>query len=108
MHYVAEWRTYRKLSLRRLSERLEFEPGEELLSSTSLNRVEKSEQPLTPELLHALGQAFDCAPEDILTINPLIEPEVIDLMAAIRRLRASRPERIAEAIAHIDVIAKRA
>lgn len=87
LHYMKEWREFRDVSLRKLAERLEKEPGEELLTSTSLNRIEKGEQPLTPEVLYALADAFDCGPEDILTVNPLLEPEVIDLMAAIRRIR---------------------
>jgi transcriptional regulator with XRE-family HTH domain len=87
VHFLAEWVTYRKLSYRKLALRLEREPGEEMLSSTSLNRIANSGQPLDAELLHALAEAFDCGPEDILTVNPLKEPEVVDLMAEVRRIR---------------------
>jgi transcriptional regulator with XRE-family HTH domain len=96
MHYLREWREFKKLSLRRLAQRLETEPGEELLSSTSLNRIELGEQPLEAEVLHALAEAFDCAPEDILTINPKLRPELIDFAAAARRIRGRSAEKIRE------------
>lgn len=87
LHFVAEWRAFRGLSLRELAQRMEYEPGEELLSHSSVRRIENNEQGLTPEILHALAHAFDCGPEDILLINPLINPEIIDLMAAVRKIR---------------------
>jgi len=86
-HFVAEWRRYKGLSLRQLAQRLEYEPGVELLSSTSLNRIEKGEQGLTPDVMHALADAFGCGAEDLILINPLIRPELVDFMAAVRRLR---------------------
>lgn len=88
-HYVAEWLRYRGLSLRKLELRLEQEPGETLLSYTSLGRIARGEQALTPEILHALAHALNCGPEDILLINPLLTPEVVDLMAAVRAIRNS-------------------
>lgn len=90
LHYLADWRKYRGLSLRRLAERLEREPGEELISVTSLSRIERGEQPLTPEVLHASAFALDCQPGDIIEINPLLDPELIDLMAVIRKLNPAR------------------
>lgn len=106
LHYVAEWRAFRKLSLRQLELRLEHEPGETLLSSTSLNRIEKGEQFLTPEIMYALAGAFDCGPEDLLIVNPLLEPEVIDLMAAIRKLRETKdPGKIVQATKIMQAVA---
>lgn len=104
-HYVAEWRQFRKLSLRQLAQRLEYQPGEELLSSSSLSRVEKGEQALTPELMHALADAFNCGAEDLLVINPLIRPELIDFMAAVRRLRNLPPEEIPRTTKLLQAIA---
>lgn len=86
-HYIRQWRQYRGLSLRQLTQRLEKEPGEDLLSASQLNRIENGEQPYYPELMAALAHAFDCEPEDILAINPLLKPELIDLMAVIRQLK---------------------
>lgn len=88
LHFLAEWIAFKKLSYRKLALRLEYEPGVELLSSTSLNRIANGEQPLEAEILYALADAFECGPEDILTVNPLKEPEVVDLMAEVRRIRA--------------------
>lgn len=86
-HYIRQWREYRKLSLRTLAQRLEHEPGEELLSASQLNRIENGEQPYNPELMAARAEAFACEPEDIIGINPLLKPELIDLMAIIRKMQ---------------------
>lgn len=87
LHYLPEWIEFRGLSLRRLVQRLEKQPGEELISLSSLSRMRKYEQPLTPEVLHALAVALACEAEDIIGVNPLLEPEVIDLLAIIRKMR---------------------
>lgn len=106
VHYLAEWVAYKKLSYRRLAQRLEKEPGEELLSSTSLNRIANGTQPLEADVLHALADAFDCGPEDIITINPLLTPEVIDLMAIIRKIREEGdPKKIRQAIRNVEAVA---
>jgi hypothetical protein len=98
--------TFRNVSLRRLLQRLERAPGEELISLTSLTRMKNYQQPLTPEVLHALGDALDCGPEDIIGVNPMIEPEVIDLLAEIRRLRSHHnPAAIVQATQHLRAIA---
>ena len=104
-HYVAEWRAYRRLSLRQLALRLEYEPGVELLSASSLSRVEKGEQALTPDLMYALADALNCGPEDLIVINPLIRPELIDFMEAVRRLRNLPPAEIPRATKLIRAIA---
>ncbi len=84
---------------------MEVEPGTPLLSHESIRRIAKGDNPLTIDYLHAFAEALDCDPTDILTINPLMEGRVVDLLAIVRSVPT---QRIAEAIAHIDVIAKRA
>lgn len=92
-HYLREWRTYRsRMSLAKLAQRMEREPGEELLSSVSLGRIERGEQPLTLEVLHAAAHALDCDPIDILTVNPLKEGTVIDLLRVLRQLPPDKIE----------------
>lgn len=105
LHYVQEWIEFRKLSLRRLAERMEKEPGEELLSSSSIGRIANGEQPLEAEVLHAMADAFDCAPEDIIGINPLLKPELIDFMAAARRLRDRDRDKILEVTRVLEAMA---
>lgn len=106
LHFMAEWVAYKKLSYRRLAQRLEKEPGEELLTSTSLNRIANGLQPLEADVLHALANAFDCGPEDILTVNPLKEPEVVDLMAEVRRIRQLHdPRAVRQAIRNLLAVA---
>lgn len=106
MHYVAEWRAYRDLSLRELELRMEYEPGEPLLSYASLGRIERGEQALTPDIMHALADALHCGPEDLLLVNPTIEPELIDFMAEVRRIRALKdPEKIDQAKRNLRAVA---
>ena len=102
VQYLREWREYRDLSLGRLALRLEKEPGEETISRQSLSRMELGEQTIPPEMLFALAEALDCGPEDILLVNPLIEPEVVDLMAAVRRIREMQdPAKIVQATKNV-------
>lgn len=85
-HYLAEWRKRSGLSLQRLAQRLERSPGEEMISYASLHRIEKGEQPMSLEILNGLALAFECEPADILTVNPLTEGKVIDLLCVLRAL----------------------
>ena len=89
MHFLKEWMEFRgNISIRKLHLRIEHEPGEALISTSALGRIVSGEnQSMDPEVLFALAEALDCGPEDILTVNPLKEPEVVDLMAAIRKIR---------------------
>lgn len=108
VHYLREWMKFRgNISIRKLHLRLEVEPGQELLSSSALGRLVSGEkQSIEPEVLHALGDALECGAEDILTVNPLLEPEVVDLMAAIRRVRAMHdPAAIRQATKNVLAVA---
>lgn len=105
LDYLAEWIRYRGYSYRTMELRMEVEPGTPLISHESIRRIAKGEAPLTVDYLHAFAEALDCAPADLLTINPLMEGRVIDLLAVVRSVPS---QRIDEAIAHIDVIARRA
>lgn len=102
-HYLREWRYFRdRMSLAKLAQRMEREPGEELLSSVSLGRIERGEQPLTLEILHAAAFALSCDPIDILTVNPLKDGHVIDLLKVLRSLP---PDKIQTATKLLEAIA---
>lgn len=86
-HFIKQWREYRGLSLDRLSKRMEVEPGGDLiLSAMSLSRIERGLQPYSEELLHALADALACEPWELISVNPLMDGDVIDLMRFIHDL----------------------
>jgi transcriptional regulator with XRE-family HTH domain len=82
--FIRQWRLKRKLSLRQLANRMEKEPGGELIvSHASISRIEKGQQPYSQEILEALAEALQVSKGALLEINPEKEGEVIDL---VRRL----------------------
>lgn len=101
--YIREWRKHRGLSLERLVQRLEAEPGgDPIVSITSLNRIERGTQPCKLDVLYALAEALDTTPMELMTVNPLVDGKVIDLMAILRKLPDDKIEtatRLLEAIA---------
>jgi transcriptional regulator with XRE-family HTH domain len=105
LHYLAEWRRFRSLSQQRLVLRMEREPGEEVLSTASLSRIENGTQSMSAELAHAFAHALDCAAEDLFGVNPLLEPEVVDLLAVIRQLREGPKSKILQATNVLRAIA---
>jgi transcriptional regulator with XRE-family HTH domain len=72
-HYIKEWRKFRGLTQERLAERTPFTHG-------AISQVETGRTSYTQEMLEALAVALDCAPGDLLNVNPLKEGEVVDLM----------------------------
>lgn len=81
-HYLRQWRERRGLSLRKLADRMEREPGVPITSHANLNRIERGEQPYNQELLEAAAAALDCTVTDILTRDPFVD----DAVAALTRL----------------------
>jgi transcriptional regulator with XRE-family HTH domain len=79
-HFIQQWRKHRKLSLRRLAERMEKAPGEPLISHAQISRIEKGENQYTEETLWALAEALDCDVADLLGVDPTKDGEVIDLL----------------------------
>ena len=92
-HYIKQWRKHRGLSLRRLAERMEVQPGEELISAMSLSRIERGEQPYSEPVLEALALALDTPRWSLLSVNPETESDVVDLMGVIRKMDAAQRER---------------
>lgn len=89
-HYIREWREFRHLSLARLAQRMEQEPGEELISSVSIGRMERGVQPYSQPVLEALAIALDCSTFDLLAVNPKVDGKVIDLLNIIKSLDDQR------------------
>lgn len=80
--YIREWREARGLSLRQLANRMEIEPGGDLLiSHVSLGRIERGEQPYSQPILEALADALAVSVSALIEVDPTKEGEVIDLMS---------------------------
>lgn len=85
-HYIRQWRQMRGLSLRQLSERMEVEPGGDLLiSHASLGRIEKGEQPYSQPILEGLSHALDVPVYFLLEVNPEKDGDVVDMLALLKR-----------------------
>lgn len=76
-HFIKEWRQYRGLSLRKLAQLMETEPGEETLSFVSINRIEQNKQPYSRDTLEAFARALECTPADLLGVNPLLAQNAV-------------------------------
>ena len=82
-HYIREWRLHRKLSLRKLADRMEVEPGVPLTSHANIDRIEKGVQPYSQEILEAIAVALDVTVLDLLSVNPAKNGEIVDLLNAL-------------------------
>jgi hypothetical protein len=71
---------------------MEVEPGEELISSVSIGRIERGVQPYSQPILEAIAVALDVSTFDLLAVNPKVDGKVIDLLNIIRSLDNSRLE----------------
>lgn len=89
-HYIREWRTYRKLSLRKLADRMEAEPGVQLTSHTNIDRIEKGQQPYTQDIIEAIAEALSVTVTELLTVDPFKDGEVVDLLHMINQREKDR------------------
>jgi len=81
-HFFKEWREYCELSQDRAVERMGW-------SKSKLSRIENGLTPYNEDDLYAAAEAYSTTPESILTINPLKDGDVVDL---VRILRGADPE----------------
>jgi hypothetical protein len=63
---------------------MEAEPGVPITSHANIGRIETFQQPYTQEIIEAAAHALDCTVEQILTVDPTKDGEVIDLLALLR------------------------
>lgn len=81
-YYFKEWRKHRGLTQQQLAERVD-------LSVSSISQLETGEQGFSEGTLEALAFALRCEPGDLLSRNPKVEGDVIDLMRLIERKDAA-------------------
>lgn len=100
--YIREWRHHRGLSLRRLAERLESEPGGDLMMShASIGRIERGQQPYSQAVLEAIAEALGVSVAMLLEVNPEKDGDVIDITL---RLNKAPPELRKQAVSIIEAL----
>jgi transcriptional regulator with XRE-family HTH domain len=104
--YIRKWREKANLSLRALANRMEEEPGGDLIiSHVSIGRIERGEQPYTQPVIEALADALGLSVATLLEVNPDIEDSrVIDITS---RLRMATPAERDQAIRVLDAVLPR-
>lgn len=95
---MRQWREYRGLSLRKLADRMETDPGVPLTSHANLGRIETFQQPYTQEIMEAVAAALDCSVTDLLTVDPTKDGEVVDLLRLLRQKDAATVRAILEGL----------
>jgi transcriptional regulator with XRE-family HTH domain len=93
-HYIREWRQFRDLSLVRLAGRMTDHAGNEVISSVSIGRIERGQQPYSQPIIEGLAVALDCTVEDLVSVNPHKAGEVVDLMRIIKRFDADKVQQL--------------
>jgi len=77
-HYIRAWRKHRKLTLEKVVELV----GD--LTTASLSRIERSQQPYNQGTLEALAGALRCSPADLLAKDPKDAPDELgDLLKSL-------------------------
>ena len=76
-HYIKEWRKHRGLTQERLADRLDK-------TQSWVSQIERFEIEYTQGALEALAYALRCEPGDLLSVNPLMAGEVVDITALLR------------------------
>lgn len=76
-HYVREWRQHRSLTQEQLAERIGKTHG-------AISQLERGLTDYTQGMLEALAYALSCEPGDLLSVNPLVAGEVVDITALLR------------------------
>ncbi len=89
--YLKEWREHRGLSQEAAADRIG-------ISRANLSKIENGLIPYSQPILEAAAHAYLCAASDILTMNPLKEGQVVDLMSLIRDRDPDLVRRVIEAL----------
>ena len=97
--YIREWRNTRGLSVRKLADRMEHEPGVPIISFSQLARIESGKQAYTQPIIEAAAAALDVTVTDLLERNPEVDGEVIDLMRALTPPQKEQAVRLLKALA---------
>ncbi len=82
-HYIRSWRKSRGLTQKQLAERMEREPGEQLMSYVTVSNIERGDQSPTLEQLFAFAEALSVSVSDLIENDPNKNGDVVDLLRLI-------------------------
>lgn len=82
-HHIRSWRKSRGLTQKQLAERMEREPGEQLMSYVTVSNIERGDQSPTLEQLIAFAEALGVSVSDLIENDPNKNGDVVDLLRLI-------------------------
>ena len=82
-HHIRAWRKSRGLTQKQLAERMEKEPGEQLMSYVTVSNIERGDQSPTLEQLNAFALALDVSVTQLIEHDPGKDGEIVDLLRLI-------------------------
>ncbi|MCA1490119.1 helix-turn-helix transcriptional regulator [Ensifer sp. NBAIM29] len=104
-HFIKEWRKYRRLTQEQIASALGY-------AVSSLSQLENGKQGYSQAILEALGEVLQCTPAELLSVNPLDQPQedqsreavgsVLALLDNVRNLANAHPERLALALEALE------
>ena len=77
-HFFKEWREKAGLTQEQAIGRLDW-------SQSKISRIESGKTPYNQDDLEAAAVAYGCSTTELITVNPLMEREVVDILALLRR-----------------------
>lgn len=102
--HIRQWRKKEGLSLRELANRMEKEPGGDLvISHVSIGRIERGEQPYTQPVIEALAKALEKSVATLIEVDPDLvkDARVIDMTD---RLQKADPDKREEVLRVLDAL----
>lgn len=102
--HIRQWREKANLSLRDLANRMEKEPGGDLvISHVSIGRIERGEQPYTQPVIEALAKALEKSVATLIEVDPHLvkDARVIDMTD---RLQKADPDKREEVLRVLDAL----
>lgn len=101
--FFRQWRKKRELTLEQVADRLAVMDDPLIPQSVgSLSRVEKGLQPYNQRIVEALAQVYDCAPAELLGVDPFQRDELDELMSRLRGRSEHERARIARLVTAIE------
>jgi transcriptional regulator with XRE-family HTH domain len=85
--YLAQWRTFRRLTQEQLAERAGLSPP-------SISQLENSKQGFSDESLANFAKALHCDPVDLLAHDPTVADSFWPLFRAAERLKGRDRQRV--------------
>lgn len=94
--HIRQWREKEGLSLRELANRMEKEPGGDLvISHVSIGRIERGEQPYTQPVIEALADALGKSVATLIEVDPeIVDSRVIDMTERLANAPAAKRDEV--------------